>query len=125
MPDQTSHAPSPDFRALFKSAPGSYLVLTPALIIVAVSEAYLRATMTKRKEILGRQPTNYFKKPGRPQHMAYHLSRKSDVESNGANGIDRVLSFLLVRLITGFEANSEQGGTSYGRQIEPRSIAEP
>jgi PAS domain-containing protein len=46
--------PTPDFRALFESAPGLMLVLTPALTIVAVSENYLRATMTKREEILGR-----------------------------------------------------------------------
>ena len=44
----------PDFRALFESAPGCYLVLSPALKIVAVSNAYLSATMTKREEILGR-----------------------------------------------------------------------
>src|SRR5881296_2629331 len=43
-----------DFQALFESAPGLYLVLTPALTIVAVSDAYLKATMTKREEILGR-----------------------------------------------------------------------
>ena len=34
--------------------PGLYLVLTPDLSIVAVSEAYLRATMTKRDDILGK-----------------------------------------------------------------------
>lgn len=45
--------PAPDFRVLFESAPGLYLVLTPELIIVAVSDAYARATMTKREEILG------------------------------------------------------------------------
>ncbi len=45
---------TPDFRALFESAPGLYLVLTPDLTIVAVSEAYLQATMTKRDQILGR-----------------------------------------------------------------------
>lgn len=44
----------PDFRLLFEGAPGLYLVLTPDLKIVAVSEAYLRATMTQRDEILGR-----------------------------------------------------------------------
>ena len=42
------------FRALFESLPGLYLVLTPDLKIVAVSDAYLKATMTKRGEILGR-----------------------------------------------------------------------
>ncbi len=44
----------PDFKVLFESCPGLYLVLTPTLSIVAVSDAYLRATMTTRKEILGR-----------------------------------------------------------------------
>ena len=44
----------PDFRLLFEGAPGLYLVLTPDLKIVAVSDAYLRATMTQRAEILGR-----------------------------------------------------------------------
>jgi signal transduction histidine kinase/FixJ family two-component response regulator len=46
--------PAPDFRSLFESAPGLYLVLTPDLRIVAVSNAYLAATMTTRHEILGR-----------------------------------------------------------------------
>src|SRR5581483_7769961 len=46
----------PDFRRLFESAPGLYLVLapTPDFTIVAVSEAYLAATMTTREGILGR-----------------------------------------------------------------------
>lgn len=44
----------PDFRELFESAPGLYLVLTPDLRIVAVSDAYLRATMTRREQIMGR-----------------------------------------------------------------------
>ncbi len=39
---------------MFESAPGLYLVLTPQLDIVAVSDAYLRATMTTREQILGR-----------------------------------------------------------------------
>jgi len=43
-----------DFRLLFQSAPGCCLVLTPDLTIVAVSDAYLRATMTARDAILGR-----------------------------------------------------------------------
>lgn len=46
--------PTPDFRILFESAPGLYLVLTPDLTIVAASDAYLRATMTIREQILGR-----------------------------------------------------------------------
>lgn len=45
---------TPDFRVLFESAPNSQLVLTPDLTIVAASDAYLRATQTKREEIIGR-----------------------------------------------------------------------
>src|SRR5215216_3942365 len=46
--------PTPDFRALFESAPGLYLVLTPDFTIVAASDAYLDATMTMRHSIVGR-----------------------------------------------------------------------
>jgi signal transduction histidine kinase/DNA-binding response OmpR family regulator len=45
----------PDFKLLFESAPGLYLVLAPDLKIVAVSDAYARATMTRREEVLGRR----------------------------------------------------------------------
>jgi PAS domain-containing protein len=54
MAQPTALVPSPDFRVLFESAPGLYLVLTPTLTIVAVSDAYLRATMTEREAFLGR-----------------------------------------------------------------------
>ena len=45
---------SPDFRAIFESAPGSHLILDPELRIVGASDAYLAATMTNRDEIVGR-----------------------------------------------------------------------
>jgi signal transduction histidine kinase/ActR/RegA family two-component response regulator len=46
--------PPLDFRSLFEQAPGLYLVLDQELVIVAASDAYLAATMTRREEILGR-----------------------------------------------------------------------
>ena len=58
----------PDFRLLFEGAPGLYLVLTPDLKIVAVSEAYLRATMTKRPDIIGRALFDVF--PDNPDDPA-------------------------------------------------------
>ena len=42
-----------DFRAIFQSAPGLFLVLLPDLTIVAVNDAYASATLTKKEEILG------------------------------------------------------------------------
>jgi signal transduction histidine kinase len=58
----------PDFRALFEAAPGLYLVLTPDLTIVAVSDAYLRATMTRREDIVGRDLFDVF--PDNPDDPA-------------------------------------------------------
>jgi signal transduction histidine kinase/DNA-binding response OmpR family regulator len=55
----------PDFRALFESAPGLYLVFDPDLRIVAVSDAYTRATMTERGDILGRSVATAF--PDNPE----------------------------------------------------------
>jgi signal transduction histidine kinase/ActR/RegA family two-component response regulator len=45
---------SEDFQALFETAPGLYLALDPAFRIVAATDAYLDATMTKREDIVGR-----------------------------------------------------------------------
>ena len=59
---------APDFRSLFESAPGLYLVLMPDLTIVAVSEAYLNATMTERDAILGRGIFDVF--PDNPDDRA-------------------------------------------------------
>ena len=47
-------SPLPDFRALFESAPGAYVVMTPTFEIVAASDAYLAATHTTRADIVGR-----------------------------------------------------------------------
>ena len=74
---------SPDFRVLFESSPGLYLVLTPDLTIVAASDAYLTATMTRRDEILGRGLFEVF--PGNPD----------DPEANGENNLRASLSRVL------------------------------
>ena len=51
---------SPNFRLLFESVPGRFLVLSPDLVVRAVSDAYLRATGTVRDEILGRSIVEVF-----------------------------------------------------------------
>src|SRR5919198_5806350 len=60
--------PAPDFRALFEAAPGLYLVLDPDLRIVAASDSYLEATMTRREDILGRNIFDVF--PDNPDDPA-------------------------------------------------------
>jgi hypothetical protein len=61
-----THEPGPDppdFRLLFESAPGLYLVLRPDadFTIVAVSDAYLEATLTQRAAIVGRGSSTSFR----------------------------------------------------------------
>ncbi len=72
-----------DFRELFEQAPAPYLVLTPGLTIVAVSDAYLSATMTKRDEILGRPLFEVF--PDNPAEVA------ANGVSNLRSSLERVL----------------------------------
>ena len=43
-----------DYRALLEGAPDLYLILDPGLHIVAVSNAYAAATLTRREEIVGK-----------------------------------------------------------------------
>lgn len=56
------------FRALFDSLPGLYVVLTPDFSIVAVSDAFLKATMTEREGLLGHKYFDIFPdNPNDPQ----------------------------------------------------------
>jgi signal transduction histidine kinase/CheY-like chemotaxis protein len=64
-----------EFRALFEAAPGCYLVLDRDLTIVAVSDAYLAATMTVREQILGRALFDVF--PDNPD----------DAQADGVNNL--------------------------------------
>ena len=60
-----------DFQALFEHTPAPLLVLDPQLVIVAVTEAYLKATLTRREDILGRNIFDVFPdNPDDPQATA-------------------------------------------------------
>ena len=74
----------PDFRLLFESLPGAFLVLRPDLRIVAVTDAYLAATRTTRAAILGRQLFEVF--PDNPDDPTATGVR------NLTASLDRVLS---------------------------------
>ncbi|HSH94140.1 MAG TPA: CHASE3 domain-containing protein, partial [Roseimicrobium sp.] len=67
---------------LFESLPGLYLVLSPDLRILAVSDAYLQATMTRREDIVGRGLFEVF--PDNPDDP------KADGVSNLRSSLDRV-----------------------------------
>lgn len=72
-----------ELKSLFESLPGLYLVLTPELQIVAVSDAYLKATLTTREGILGRGLFEVF--PDNPDDPA------ATGVSNLRASLDRVL----------------------------------
>lgn len=44
---------APDYKKIFQSSPGAYLILSPNLRIIEVSDAYLLATMRKREDLIG------------------------------------------------------------------------
>ncbi len=72
-----------DFRALFEAAPDLYLALDADFNIIGVSDAYLRATMVKRDEILGRGIFDVF--PDNP----------GDVQATGVNNLRASLESVL------------------------------
>lgn len=78
MEDSSLMPKATDFQALFQAVPDSYLVLTPDLKIVAVSDPYLRTTMTNRQQILGRGIFDVFPdNPKDPSAMGVRNLRSS------------------------------------------------
>ena len=72
VPEEPQDPFIPDFRVLFESAPGLYLVLTDQFRIAAASDAYLRATMTRREDLVGRSIFDAF-----PANPAAKIGRAS------------------------------------------------
>jgi PAS domain-containing protein len=70
------------YRRLFEASPGLYLILSPQLEILAASDAYLRATMSRRQDIVGRAVFDVF--PDDPG------DQRSTGERNLRESLDRV-----------------------------------
>lgn len=71
-----------DFKRLFEHIPGLYLILSYDLLIIAVSDSYLKATMTKREEIIGRDLFDVF--PDNP----------NDLQADGVSNLLASLNFV-------------------------------
>lgn len=74
-----------DFRSLFESAPGFFLVLTKDLVIVAVTDDYLKATMVNRENIVGKYLFDVF--PDNPS------DESADGVRNLTDSLTRVLRY--------------------------------
>jgi PAS domain S-box-containing protein len=72
-----------DFKRLFEAAPGLYLVLDPNFFILAASDAYCQATMTRRDDIIGRYLFDVF--PDNPDDPT------ADSVRNTRTSLNRVL----------------------------------
>ncbi|MCD6019578.1 MAG: hypothetical protein K0S53_2699 [Bacteroidetes bacterium] len=72
-----------DYKELFECSPGLYLILAPDFTIVAVTNAYLKATMTKRENIVGHGIFEIF--PDNPKDL------NADGVSNLRASLNRVL----------------------------------
>jgi two-component system, LuxR family, sensor kinase FixL len=65
---KAQNSPAPDYSRLFDRLPGLYLILDPDLAIIAVNEAYARATMIDPDSVLGRNIFDVF--PDNPDDPA-------------------------------------------------------
>lgn len=59
-----------DYQRVFEATPTPYLIISPDFRIVAVNQAYLTATITRRNEILGRNMFDVF--PDNPADPTAH-----------------------------------------------------
>ena len=84
MTSEVSDSGGIDFRLLFESVPGLFLVLLPDLTIVTASDAYLQATLTRREQVVGRHLFEVF--PDNPDDSA------ADGVANLRRSLDRVLA---------------------------------
>lgn len=82
----------PDFRALFEGLPGLYLVFDTALVAVAVSEAYLAATGTRREQLLGQPLQAIFPEapyqPGAPSGVALLASVRKVLDTGEPDAME-------------------------------------
>ncbi len=71
------------FIKIFESSPDLYLLLSPGLVIVSASDAYLKATLTKRQHITGHKLFDIF--PDNPQ----------DPNADGVSNLGTSLAYVL------------------------------
>lgn len=78
---------APDFRVLFESGPALQLVLDADFRIVAVTDEYLAATMTRREDILGRGIFDVFPDNPDDPHATGESNLRSSLERVCSNGV--------------------------------------
>lgn len=72
-----------EFKKIFESLPGLYMILTPDMTIMAVSDAYQQASLKERKDMIGKNLFEVF--PDNP----------ADINSNGVSNLKSSLDFVI------------------------------
>ena len=81
--DPSQHLPNLDFQLIFESAPALFVVVlpdAPAYTMIAVSDAYLKATGRSRRDIVGRSLFEVFGRTEDPVHVATLENVRSSFE---------------------------------------------
>lgn len=92
MPTQRARsAIAPDYRQLFESAPGLYLVLATDMTIIAASEAYLTITMTSREKVVGRDLITAFAQSADGTVMVHPRSLMASVKAVLDTGVPETM----------------------------------
>jgi signal transduction histidine kinase/ActR/RegA family two-component response regulator len=108
----------PDFRRLFEAAPGLYLVLTPELRIVAASDAYLAATITRREEIIGRHLFEVFPDAPSPEGSSGVANLRASLE----RVLEKKAPDTMAVQLYAVERPAEQGGGFEERYWSPLNL---
>lgn len=95
-----------DFKKIFECSPALCLVLDPNLIIIAVSDAYLKATMTTREQIIGKDVFEVF--PNNPN--AVDLDGVSYVKASFLRVIKNKISDMLPVIQYDIRRPAHEGG---------------
>ncbi|HXT12618.1 MAG TPA: ATP-binding protein [Candidatus Angelobacter sp.] len=103
-------------KTIFESVPDLYLVLTPDFTIVEVSNEYLRATMTKREQVIGRKIFEVF--PDNP----------ADADATGVRNLNASLARVLqtrapdTMTVQKYDIRGPEEGLFVERYWSPRNV---
>ncbi len=83
--------PTLDYAALFEQGPAACMVLDPSLLIIAATDAFLRATMSTRADIIGRSAFEAFPSPGGNQPTALQEVIRETLQRVQREGVPEAL----------------------------------
>jgi len=97
-----------DFEAIFESTPNPYMVLDRELRVVAANAAYLRATGTRREELLGRYIFEVFPHDASDRYNASSVRMRASFERVLATGEPDVVAVIPYRVPAGSGGHVEE-----------------